>query len=259
MPVSRRSLRWIIAAVVGVLLVVVGGPFVYINFIKEDAPDKLTFADAAATTVPGATAGATTASSGTTTGAGATTAPSAAGATTAAPSGTGEAWNISTGTQVGYRVKEVLFGQSTEGVGRTSSVKGSLRLDGTTVTSVDVTVDMTTVKSDESRRDGQFNGSIMAVSQFPTATFKLTRPIALGSLPADGTEIKATGTGDLTLRGTTKTVDIALTARRANGQIQVLGSYDVKFSDWKIPAPSAPGITTEDHGLLELLLVFAKA
>ena len=39
----RRPRTWVIAVPVLVLLAVVGGPFVYINFIKEDAPERLTF------------------------------------------------------------------------------------------------------------------------------------------------------------------------------------------------------------------------
>ena len=34
----RRWRNWIIGAVVALVVLFVGGPFVYINFIKEDAP-----------------------------------------------------------------------------------------------------------------------------------------------------------------------------------------------------------------------------
>jgi hypothetical protein len=40
---------------------------------------------------------------------------------------TGNTWSIAAGSQVGYRVVEVLFGQDTEGVGRTDAVTGSTR------------------------------------------------------------------------------------------------------------------------------------
>lgn len=251
-------MRWLVISIGVIVVALVVGPFVYINFIKEDAPERLTFADAAVTTTANTTTAATTAGATSATTIPTTRAP--APATTAAPAaGPGETWNIATGTQVGYRVKEILFGQSTEGVGRTTAVRGSLRLDGSTVTTTEITVDMSTVRSDDNRRDDAFRGRIMAANQFPTATFRLTRPIALGTLPADGTEIGAKATGELTLRGTTKTVELDLRARRANNQIQVLASHEVRFAEWSIPSPSAPGITTEDRGLLELLLVFTRA
>ena len=90
-------------------------------------------------------------------------------------------------------MKETLAGLDTEGAGRTSSITGSMTIDGTTVTDAEFTVDMTTFKSDDSRRDGQFNGRIMEVDTFPTATFALTAPIELGAIPADGESIVGPG------------------------------------------------------------------
>ena len=40
--------------------------------------------------------------------------------------------------------------------------------------------------SDEQRRDSQFQGRIMDTATYPTATFELTEPITLDSLPANG-------------------------------------------------------------------------
>ena len=51
-------------------------------------------------------------------------------------------------------------------------------------------------------------GRILNTSQFPDATFTLTKPIALGKEPSDGVEITTTATGNLTLHGTTKSVTI---------------------------------------------------
>src|SRR5439155_14470691 len=116
-----------------------------------------------------------------------TSSPSADPASTApAASGTVDGtWTIASGSQVGYRVAEVLFGQSHTAVGRTSAITGTVTIAGTTVRSATFTVDMTTVASDQNRRDRQFQGRIMETSTFTTATFKLTQPIVLGSLPAD--------------------------------------------------------------------------
>src|SRR5581483_70256 len=88
-------------------------------------------------------------------------------------------WKPTADSQVGYRVNEVLFGQNNTAVGRTNKVTGSMTIAGSTVQSVDLTVDMTSVSSDQARRDGQFRGRIMDVQSFPNATFKLTQPIQL--------------------------------------------------------------------------------
>ncbi len=101
--------------------------------------------------------------------------------TTSAAAGSGAAtdasnvdgtWKATNASQVGYRVKENLFGVDTEAVGRTNQVTGTLTIAGTgPATAADFTVDMTSVTSYEDRRDAQFNGGIMQTDQFPTATF----------------------------------------------------------------------------------------
>ena len=172
------------------------------------------------------------------------------------PSGT---WNISGDSTLGYRVSEVLFGVDTEGAGRTNAVTGALVIDGTTATSADFTVEMATITSDDDRRDGQFNGRIMNTSEFPTATFVLTEPIDFGTVPAEGETITATATGDLTLRGVTRSVTFDLEAKVEGGRIGVLGNIPIAFSDYDIPDPSNQAATVKDNGLLEFVLVFDKA
>lgn len=88
-------------------------------------------------------------------------------------------WTAGSGSEAGYRVDEILFGQNATAVGRTSGVEGEMTISGTTVEAATVTVDMASVSSDESRRDNQFRGRIMAVGTYPTATFTLS-----GGFPA---------------------------------------------------------------------------
>jgi polyisoprenoid-binding protein YceI len=188
-------------------------------------------------------------------------------ATTAAPAATSAApagddltgtWTATPESLLGYRVKEILFGQDAEGVGRTNAVTGQLVIDGTTVTEAVFTVDMTSVQSDEDRRDRQFNGSLMDTATYPTSQFTLDAPIELGDVPADQEEVTASATGQLTLRGETRPVSFDVSARRNGTDIEVNGTIPVVFADWGIPDPSRPGISTEDNGLLEFLLVFAR-
>ncbi|MFN8050022.1 MAG: YceI family protein [Acidimicrobiales bacterium] len=231
-----------IGIVVALIVLAFGGTWLYINVIKDDAPEKLTL-DSGPTT---------TAASG-----GSATTTTAGGAATA--DGVDGTWKASSDSVVGYRVKEVLFGQSTEGVGRTNAVTGSMTIAGTTVSDATFSVDLTTMKSDSNQRDGQFQNRIMNTSQFPKATFELTKPIDLGSIPADGTEITAKATGDLTLRGKKRSVQLDITAKRTGSTISTLSTYDVVFADWGIDNPSFGPAQTEDHGLLEIKLVFSKS
>jgi polyisoprenoid-binding protein YceI len=259
MPQRRIPLvaKWIIGVVAVLIVLAVAGPFVYIHFIQEDPPKRLGFDTITTTTLPVAAtpAGTGDPSATTTPSAAATAAPSGSAATATRIDGV---WKVTDGTQVGYRVKETLFGQSTEGVGRTSAVTGQLTAAGTTISAAEFSVDMATVKSDQSQRDNQFRTRIMNVAQFPTATFKLTAPIDLGSLPSDQQQVPVKATGDLTMHGTTKSVTMDLTARLNNGRIEVTGSLPVVFADWGIPNPSFGPASTADNGLLEVLLVFAR-
>jgi polyisoprenoid-binding protein YceI len=256
----KTWMKWAIAAVVVVLLGVVGGPFVYINVIKDDPPERFSLDDGTTTTVTTDAPAASTAPAATTPAPAATTTRATA-ATTAAPAAAGAAnWTIDAASSgVGYRVVEVLFGQDTEGVGRTSAITGGLTLDGAQVTAANFEVDMTTVTSDEDRRDDQFRGRIMDTEHFPTATFVLTAPIELGSVPADGASVTTSATGDLTLKGTTNSVTFDVQAQQDGDVIQVVGSTDIVFADYGIEDPSTNGISTQDHGLLEFDLHFVPA
>lgn len=234
----RRWKRWLAVGVAAAAMAVVGGPFVYIHFIEGSAPAPLTL------TTPAATSSA----------AGAT--GSESGQVSVAADGT---WNVTDGSLVGYRVKEVLFGQSNTAVGRTDAITGSMTVSGTTITKASFTVDMASVTSDQSRRDGQFNGRIMDTGTYPTATFTLTQPIDLGSVPAQGAQRSFKATGTLTLHGVTKTVTFTLTGQYAGSTVQVAGSIPITFADWSIPNPSFGPVATEDHGLLEFALNFVHS
>jgi polyisoprenoid-binding protein YceI len=166
------------------LALAIGGPWVYIHLIAGDAPPPLALGSPSASS----------------------SAPPASDGATGSASTTGDgSWTVTDDSVVGYRVQEVLFGQSADAVGRTSAITGTMTLDGATVTDASFVVDMTTVTSDESRRDAQFDGRIMETSVYPTAMFTLTQPIDLGTLPDANTDVTATATGELTLHGVTKT------------------------------------------------------
>jgi polyisoprenoid-binding protein YceI len=247
-----RALKWVLISAGALIALVVGGTWFYINVIRGDAPAPLSFQ------------GRDTATS--TTGAPGTTRAGTSPASTA-PNTTlsGEAaslagkWTATPESQAGYRVKEILFGQSTEGVGRTNAVTGEFQIEASGVGAASFVVDLKQVTSDQSQRDAQFRGRIMNVSSFPTATFKLTAPIAIGTAPGDRQEMTFKATGDLTLRGTTKPVTFDLIARRNGANIEIEGSIPIVFADWGIPSPSGGPARTEDHGEIEFLLVFVRS
>jgi polyisoprenoid-binding protein YceI len=179
-------------------------------------------------------------------------------------------WNVDTSigsfsdfsdSFVGYRVQEQLasIGGNTA-VGRTPAVSGSLTIAGTKVTATTIQADLTGLQSDDNRRDGQLSHQGLETSTFPTATFTLTSPIDLGSVPADGTEVSVTATGTLTLHGQTKDVKIPLKAKLSGNTIVVTGSLEIAFADYGITKPNSFAVLSiADTGTLELQLFFTKA
>ena len=230
------KLKWVIAVPIALAVLVTGGTWAYINVIKDEAPERLSLDTESSDSTP------TTSEAG-----------------PPASEGVDGTWKVTAGSQAGYRVKEILFGQSAEGVGRTETVAGQIVIAGTEVTTGSFTVDMTTVTSDESRRDNQFRGRIMDTATHPTSTFELTEPIDLGDeVPAVGQQVAASATGELTLRGTTKVITVDVSAERTADGIKIAGTIPIVFADWGIPNPSFGPADTEDNGLLEFLLVLGK-
>jgi polyisoprenoid-binding protein YceI len=155
----------------------------------------------------------------------------------------------------GYRVQEVLVGQNSTAVGRTREIWGSLTITGSTVTKGSFTVNMASVASDQSERNAHFDGPIMDVSQYPTATLTLSSPITLGSIPADGVVEHYNATGALDMHGVTKSVRFTVSAERVGSEIDVLTDITIPFSQWDISNPSIGGfVTTASTGTFEVLL-----
>ncbi len=231
---AKRRWLWIVIGVPVLLVVLaIGGTFVYIHFIESDAPPPLTFSSV----------------------------PADSGSASSDPlvGGVEGTWTASDSSVAGYRVKEVLFGQDNEAAGRTNAVTGDLTIAGATVNTAKFTVDMTKVTSDSGQRDSQFHGRIMQTSQFPTATFELTQPIQLGSVPANLQEISVKATGKLTMHGVTKDVTVDLKARLNGSNLEVNGTIPITFSDYNISNPSGGPASVGDGGQIELLLVFHKS
>ena len=236
----RRWVRWVILVAAVIIVAGVAGPFIYIHLLSSKAPAQLSLQPTA--TPASASAGAT---------------PAAQAAGSASVNGT---WAVGGGSEVQYRVKEVLVGQSQTAVGTSHSVTGRLVISGTIATAATFSVPMQTIHSDRSQRDAQFDGRIMDVASLPTGSFTLTKPISLAPLPAGGAVRTYTATGLLSLHGQTHTVTFPLQAERTGTGIKVAGQINVPFAEWGISNPSFAGfVTTQNHGLLEFLLVFASS
>ena len=164
-----------------------------------------------------------------------------------------------TGSFVGFRVEEELTVGSTTAVGRTPDVSGQITIDGTTLTAASFEADMTSITTNDGRRDNKVQEAL-DTSSFPTATFELTSPVELGAGALDGEEISVDATGDLTLHGISREVTISLQAKLEGDRVVVVGSMPIVFADYDVEPPTAPIVlSVAPEGILELQLFFTKS
>jgi polyisoprenoid-binding protein YceI len=186
----------------------------------------------------------------------------------AAEAGIDGSWTIDTeigdfgdysSSWAGFRVAEVLQGLGdVYAVGRTPVVSGSLEAEGATIQSARIEVDLTTITSDQPRRDPAIQRALDTVT-FPTAVLETRAPVALDAIPIDGEPFAASVPGTLTIRGISQDVDIELSGQRVGDVVVVVGTLPVDFTTFDVTMPTAPVVlSVEDTGDLEWQLFFRR-
>lgn len=241
-----KRLKLLLVAAVLVVALAAGGIWWY---LRDDAPAEVSLESAVESVEPVDDGATTTSSAG-----------SVAGDWTVDTETGDFDYESATGTFAGFRVDEELASiGSTTAVGRTGDVTGSVTIDGTTVTAAAFEVDMTTITTNDRRRDDNVQGAL-ETDAYPTATFTLTEPIELGDAAATGEAVSVTAVGDLTIHGVTRPAEVAIDARLVDGTIVLVGSVDVTFSDHGVEVPSSPAVlSVADTGVVEMQLLLVRA
>ncbi len=161
------------------------------------------------------------------------------------------------GSFAGFRVKEELASiGGTEAVGRTGEVAGSIDIDGTTLTSAELEVDMASITTDQSRRDGRVRDAL-EVQQFPTANFTLTEPVDLGAGAELGEAVAVEAEGEMTIHGVTRETTATLQAQLVDGTAVVVGTVPFTFADYEVEKPTAGSVlSVADDATIEFQLLF---
>ena len=175
-------------------------------------------------------------------------------------------WSTDAGSVAGYRVREELATLSapSDAVGRTSEVVGAVRIedDGSSITALRgsmIEVDLTSLESDESRRDDRIRTSGLESDSFPKATFELTEDIELPNILRDGSTVNVDARGELALHGVTRSVTVPLEIRLSGATVQVVGRHDVSMSDYDIDVDLFGGfVSVEERGTIEFELTLAR-
>jgi polyisoprenoid-binding protein YceI len=191
----------------------------------------------------------------------ATTVGDAAQPATGTPDG---AWQVrdDDSSFVGYRVRERLanLSSTSEAVGRTTQVTGTMQVAGDEVRAVRVEADLRGLQSDEGRRDNAIRQRGLESERFPTAVFELAEPIPLDQEPVSGRQVNGQGTGRLNVHGVTREVTANLEGRWDGSTIQVAGRMPVRMTDFQIQPPTVgPVLSIEDGLTVEFRLTFVPA
>jgi polyisoprenoid-binding protein YceI len=235
----------VLIGVVGAIVLVAAGGIWW--FLRDHAPAEVSLA-AAVESVAGADGGSTGAVDGIE---GSWAVDTEAGAFD---------FESATGTFAGFRIEEELAAiGSTTAVGRTGDVTGSMTIEGSALTAASFDVDMTTITTNQSRRDDRVQDAL-ETADHPTGTFTLTGPVELGEGAASGEPVAVTAVGDLTIHGVTRQVEIPLEAQLVDDTVVVTGSLDISFSDFDVDVPdSQVVVSVEDHGVMEMQLLLTQA
>lgn len=177
-------------------------------------------------------------------------------------------WAVAPGPDVwaGYRIDEVVGGTlENTAVARTPDVAGELVVDGTEITAVDITADLTALESQDDQvpnvgnRDAAMRDRGLETDAFPTASFTLTEPIDLGAPPEPGAEVTIDAVGELDLHGIARPVTVPVAARWNGEVIDLTASVALVLADHGIEQPAAAIVTVAEEGILELQLTLVPA
>jgi len=260
-PSALRSSRLVLLLGIGVLIATLAGAGGWFVFVRSDSPPPASLS----TATQGLTVGSSTRDTS-------ATPTSVSSVSSSAPSSssssaTAAVWDVdasvtsnSGGSFAGFRLEEVLSNVgSTTVVGRTSGVTGSLAFDGATLVSGSFSVDLTTLATDKTQRDSRMK-SALETTRFPTATFTVDGPIALGAEPTEGAVLSIDVPGTFTIHGKSVDNTVHIDATVTNGVLAVVGSAPFVLADYSLTVPSAPiVVSVEDHGIIEFQLYLTPA
>jgi polyisoprenoid-binding protein YceI len=254
--------------------------------LPTNAPTVSSTPSAATTGTPvGATPAVTTTSASTpptnatpaTTTASATADTTPSASTSASPAGTTPSQSASAstggirydvvpaGSQAQYQAVEQLVGRDlpSDAIGTTTGVSGNIVLnpDGQIVPSQSkVVVDLSTLTSDQSRRDNFIKRSTLETAQYPTATFVPTAIQGLPSpLPTSGSHSFQV-LGNLTVHGVTKPATWNVTAQANGGNVTGQATTTLTFEDFGMAPPKAgPVLSVQDNVKLVVTLHLTRS
>jgi polyisoprenoid-binding protein YceI len=161
------------------------------------------------------------------------------------------------GTFAGYRIQEELRGVGNNvAVGRTPEVDGQVTFVGGTLAAARFEVDLTSLVSDDNRRDARVRSQL---GPDATAEFEMSGLIQIPEVPPVGEVIELMVPGVLTIDGTSNEVEIELQAVVTETGLLVAGNTVIVLEDYDVEVPSASMVlSVSDEATVEWQLFLVR-
>jgi polyisoprenoid-binding protein YceI len=157
-----------------------------------------------------------------------------------------------------YVVEETLSGLPATAVGVTPDVTGEIYLTAEGLFEgfeSKFMVDLSTLKTDESRRDNFVRQNVLQTSRFQFAEFILE---SIDGFPAgyvEGEEASLTLTGTMTIKDVSLPLTFSVLARQAEDTLTATADTQFLMSDFGIDPPQVPLAKAKDEVLLQIVII----
>ncbi len=190
-------------------------------------------------------------------------APTAATAPSSAASGTRTFMIVPEQTEASYEVQEKFLNRDLPNMalGKTNAVTGELQvsLDGKPSGKITkITVDLRTLTSDSSRRDGRIRTQWLESDKYPFAEFTSTDAQGIPDSYTEGQEVSFKLTGDMKIREVTKPVTFDVKGKLEGDTITGSATSKILMKDFGFDPPDIAGMLTVADGVTVTINFTAK-
>jgi polyisoprenoid-binding protein YceI len=166
-------------------------------------------------------------------------------------------------TEASYQVQEKFLNRDlpNKAIGKTNAVTGDLQVSTAGKPSgkvTKITVDLSKLTSDESRRDNRIRQQWLESNKYPLATFASTDAQGIPDSYTEGQEVTFKLTGDMTIRDVTKPVTFDVTGKLQGDTITGTATSQILMKDFGFDPPSIAGMLTVDDGVTVTINFTAK-
>jgi polyisoprenoid-binding protein YceI/mono/diheme cytochrome c family protein len=162
-----------------------------------------------------------------------------------------------------YEVEEILAGVGSTATGETQGIAGDILVDEDDPAASEVgeiVINVEQLTSDESLRDERLRQDYLESDQHPLVTFATRDVQGIPDAIEDGTAYEVTLLGDLTIKETTREVEVTGTVTRDDGELHVVADAHILLSDFDAGPISITGLVRSgDDADLHLDLVAPEA